>query len=225
MGNDGPKDIKRLMSHPVFLTHDTNAKIIRAQLFFFSVSTLFLVNSQVTVGDHSSILGISLQGLTQSHLLSILAILLVYQTIHFVWASWESIGEWRVRQTALGTGGWDGGGRKISAEDERDKVRQTTLYVFMVDVLESELKTVGSRIEKITEDSQQKNREELDKALNRIVETLTIDRIGDSLWRFDNWFKMFCKMQNYRWVILEFLLPLLLSFAALLSSLSYILGC
>lgn len=207
-------ELKRLMEHPVFLMHDSSAKIIRAQLFFLSVSAILLVASGITIGEGSSILGISVDGLTQKHVLWTLASLIFYQILHFLWASWESFCEWRLRQSALDTGGWGGGGIKILEENEALKVRQTTLYAYMTDVLGHDLNKLRNIISKNSDLDDNETRE-AKAILKNICESIESPRVDDAMWRFDNWFRMFCKSQNWRWLLLEMLLPLLLGIAAI----------
>lgn len=209
-------EIKHLLEHPVFLGHDANAKIIRAQLFFLSVTTIFLTNSSIKVSNQgSTILGIALEGLTSADILKILLLLLTYQIIHFSWASVESFYEWRARLTALDTGGWGGGGVQISSEDIDTKIRQTTLYAYITQNVNQDLK----KLREITAKSQSENtgqsNKEIETILSKISETLTSHRTSDALWRFDNWFKLFCKIQNIRWFVLELFTPIVLGFIAI----------
>lgn len=190
--------LKKMMTHPVFVTHDTNAKVIRAQLFFLSTSLIFISTSSITISDKSSVLGIGIEGLELNNLLLLLSIVIAYQLVHFTWASWESFLEWRVRLTALDTGGFGGGGLRISAEDEATKVRQTTLYAYVVKILPQSLSS----------DDKEKITSELEKCL-------ISERVHESLVRFDLYYKMFWKSQNIRWLILEFGLPLLLGVCSL----------
>lgn len=205
--------LKKLMSHPVFLTHDSNAKIIRAQLFFIASAAIFLTNTNIEIGKQSSILGIKLDGLTTDHVFQIALILIAYQLIHFCWASWESLCEWRIRQTALETAGWGGSGLSIKAENQNEKVRQTTLYAYLVDIIDLDIRKVRS----IMEDEQgitQESINGLTNSLNNIQESINSERVRVSIVRFDKWYKMFYKAQNIRWLLLEFMLPVLLGLTA-----------
>lgn len=112
------KNIENLMKHPIFIGHDANARIIRAQLFFISVATIFIVHFDIQIASDSSVLGIKLKNLTTDHVLWLALILIVYQIIHFILVSCEAVLEWWTRQTALDTGGWGGGGMNIILEDE-----------------------------------------------------------------------------------------------------------
>jgi hypothetical protein len=202
-------EIKHLMEHPVFLGHDANAKIIRAQLFFLSVTTIFLTNSSIKVSSGSTVLGIGLEGLTTAHILKVLLFLIAYQIIHFSWASVESFYEWRARLTALDTGGWGGGGVQISSEDI------DTLYAYITDIVNHDLKELGKLAAKTQPENTSQHNQEVEKILTRITETLTHHRTSDALWRFDNWFKLFCKIQNIRWFFLELFTPIALGFIAI----------
>lgn len=217
-----PEELKRLMDHPVLLAHDSTAKIVRAQLFFIAVSTLLLSSTSITIGEGSSILGIQLEGLTSKHIFTVASLLLAYQILHFLWASFESVYEWRARLTALDTGGWGGGGIRIADEDQKIKIRQTTLYAFFTSVLNSDLLNARELLEKIETPENSATIKDLAKPLERIADVLCNPRVEESLWRFDNWFKMFCKMQNYRWLILDFSIPIILGVSALICAINEI---
>lgn len=213
--NKSESEIKHLLEHPVFLGHDANAKIIRAQLFFLSVTTIFLTNSSIKVGTGSTVLGIGLEGLTTAHILKVLLFLLTYQIIHFSWASIESFYEWRARLTALDTSGWGGGGLQISSADVDTKIRQTTLYAYITDIVNHDLKKLGELAAKSQPENTTQHNPEIEKILARVTEALAHHRTSDALWRFDNWFKLFCKIQNIRWFLLELITPIALGFVAI----------
>lgn len=183
-----------------------------------------MVVSGISIGENSSILGISVEGLTLKHVLWVLVFLIFYQMLHFLWASWESFCEWRLRQSALDAGGWGEGGIKILEENEALKVRQTTLYSCITYVIGIDLKELNKKIESLAESGSEKELKNIDNTLNKLFDSFNSPRIDDAIWRFDNWFKMFCKSQNWRWLLLEMLLPLVLGFAAIMLSLCNGLG-
>ena len=210
------ENIKHLMEHPVLVGHDANAKIIRAQLFSIAVATIFIISFDIKIAEGSSVFGIKLQNLTTDHILWLALILLIYQSFHFLWASLDGVQEWLIRQTALDTGGWGGGGIKILSENETEKVRQTTIYSYLVFTLEVSLRDIISVLNKSkSEDVTKDDIDRVNQALNNIKSNLKEERISDAFYRFDHAFKMFYKSQNMRWLLLEFLLPLSLGFVAI----------
>lgn len=209
-------EIQRLLDHPVLITHDSHAKLIRAQIFFIAVSTIFLSVTEIELAKNSSILGIQLDGLKIHHIYWISIFLLTYQIFHFVWASMEAAYEWRARLTALATGGWGGGGTQISHEDQENKIRQTTIYSYFTRVIKQDLLNLTESLSGINTENCGKKLDEVKKSLDSINSCLTSSRVSDALVRFDNWFIMFSKMQNYRWLLLEFMLPIALGFIAIL---------
>ncbi|MCA9462642.1 MAG: hypothetical protein KC643_33325 [Nitrospira sp.] len=56
----------------------------------------------------------------------------------------------------------------------------------------------------------------LTSAVNRSSQILESERIPESLKRFDGWFELFLKSQNIRWIVLDFLLPIVLGIFALI---------
>jgi hypothetical protein len=182
--------LKELLSHPVFLMHDTNTKVIRAQLFFLSVVSIILVCSQIKIGEGSSILGIKLEGLTSEHIYLLLLLLLVYQLVHFVWASSESFMEWRLRQTALDTGDFGGGGLQIKERDLQSEVRQTTIYAFLLNATKYTLKSLQNKIDALTEENAKRTSKEIEVKIESLEDSINHKRLDEAMWRFDNWLSL-----------------------------------
>lgn len=205
--------LEKLMNHPVFLGYDGSAKLIRGQLFFLAVAVIFIITLEIEIAEGSAILGVRLSGLTTERVLIISFVLLVYQTMHFIWVSWEAFAEWRIRQTALSTASWGGAGLTITSTDHAQKVRQTTLYAYLWDILEPDLCRL-----RVSADGQEVDGyvKQVKKAADDIKRVLDAEQVRDALWRFDNWMKMFFKVQNYRWFFLEFMLPLMLAVTAII---------
>jgi len=64
------------------------------------------------------------------------------------------------------------------------------------------------------------NINQLYNSIQTAHKTISDQRIPVSLKRFDNWFQLFLRSQNLRWLIIEFLFPIVLGLSAqyLLSS-------
>ncbi|MDO3381068.1 hypothetical protein [Gilvimarinus algae] len=204
----------KLLQHPVFIKHEPGTRIVKAQLLFFSLSAIALLISDLDIGPNSSILGINLVDLEKSDILWLLFSIIIYQLSHFFWISIESFSEWRVRQTALDTGGWDGGGDRITEEDLTLKVRNTSIYRFLIRGLLYDAEKIKESANALGTKSD-KELKQIQTSLDNILELLRTPRLDDALWRFDHWFLMLCKMQNYRWLMFEFLIPIALGVFAL----------
>lgn len=213
----------RLMKHPVFLMHDTNAKLIRAQLFFLSVASIFLVAGGIEISHGASILGIQIENLSIQHLYVLLSILLIYQMIHFGWSSVEAFVEWRLRLTALSTAKHGGRGLILEPRDEKDDARQNTVYAFIFNGIKEKIKAAESKLcsEAL---GKEKSLEEIKSELKKIQNFLDSHEIKESMSRFDKWYIFFSKAQNIRWFTLEFMLPLILGSIALITLLFEILN-
>ena len=208
-------DKLELLQHPIFIKHEPGTKVVKAQLLFFSLSAIALLLSNLKIGVNSSMLGIELEGLQKDHILWLLLAIISYHLVHFFWISIEAFDEWRVRQTALDTGGWDGGGDRIVEENPSIKVRNTSIYRFLVKGMAYHVENIHKAASTQGEHSD-KELKEIKNSLENILKTLQSPRINDALWRFDHWFLMLCKMQNYRWILFEFLIPVILGITALL---------
>ena len=192
------------MTHPVFLMHDGNSKIIRIQLMVFSSIVIILSNESMTIKGNIRILGVNIDGFTEIYFFSIMFWLLSYQLIHFLWVSTESFTEWRLRQTALETASWGGNGLIVKSMDQNIKARNNTLYAYLHDVI-IDGTDYDKKIEK----------------LNDAFKEIESSNLSKALWRFDHWFKMFNKFQNWRWISIEFGLPATIGVLGIVFSLFY----
>jgi hypothetical protein len=194
---------KKLLAHPVFLMHDAGTKVIRLQLILVSFFALIISLPEINLTGTVNFLGISISGVTEQRIFSIIFWVLLYQLSHFIWASWEAWLEWRIRQTALDTASHGSFGLKIKHDDDLLAVRNTTIYAYIIDL-------IGNITSETPED--------LWKRLDSYFLERSNSRIELAFVRFDSLFLMFNKFQNWRWVLIEFGAPFVLSILALFYS-------
>ena len=165
----------------------------------------------------------------------------VYFLIHFLWCSIDHIQEWRLRVTGTRVAFITAASYTSEEGDYPSDPRQSSLYNWwkgqailissLTDPLDSintklaewELKvnealkdndpnvsTTCASINKVNEDITK-----LKSSIENVEKTLTSNRIPASLYRFDKWFLFFLRSQNLRWLVIELMLPMLLSLYSL----------
>jgi hypothetical protein len=167
-----------------------------------------------------------------------------YLLVHFLWSSLDALLEWRVRVTGTRVSFVTTGVFSSEHADYPKNPRQSTLYNWWlgeakkitnisqrIQELDKGLAEWNARLEsKFTEKPDAMNilnatasiantREEivkLQRAIKAASETIQDARIPCSLARFDRWFALFLRSQNLRWLLVEFLFPLLAGGYALL---------
>lgn len=225
------KAVEKAIGEPFMEDFSENTLRIRRNLLATASVALIYKLGNLQINEESSFFGVKLDGLTSETVDWALFSLITYLTVHFLWNSISHFHEWRLRLSGskvafLTAPLWAG-----EHEDAPRDPRQSTLYTFL---LEKRSKT--DELEKVFADFQGKldtwdtviinaaqqegaaaidrlasPLDEIKKNTNRIKESLSyINRIPESLSRFERWFKMFRWNQSARWLVLEWALPLAL---------------
>lgn len=213
-----------------------NLLVVGAVAVGLNLSGLHLVQG-VNGASISPILGLQLMGMTHSILLKLFIAILGYLLVHFVWASWDAFGEWRLRLTGARTVFQTG---SIWGRDGVESVihpRQSTLYSWwsqqsksfgeLPEKLSASLDAFKSHIDQL-EVLQQTAEDPLRTNLNNVlqtsgnattqftalvsqlqasIKTIQHERIPTSLARFDRAFAWNLISRNMRWIVLEFGFP------------------
>lgn len=111
------KNPAHILTHPVFIGLENNGRVIRAQLFFFSVIALIISYFELKVNEQSSILGVKFDNLQEWHVQLVLAVLISYLLFHFFLVSIEAIMEFRLRLSGSSITDW--GSEHLSVEKKR----------------------------------------------------------------------------------------------------------
>lgn len=209
--------VEKILGEPVFLGHDTNAKVVRAQLLLVSALTIAYMSMGLNISNDSSFLGIRFTNLNEGHIQAILLILLIYLAIHFAWLSFDAFVEWKLRLTGTKSAFSIGDEMSFSndIEDYPKDPRQSTLYNFYLTRMRQNLIDVQNTLSKYPGNADHADIRAVRKYVDSVEQQLNSPRVAVSLKRFDNWFKYFAISQNLRWFALEFSLPLLLSILAI----------
>ena len=230
--------VETILGSPVFIGPDERTDKVRGHLIFVAAISIFVVVAGLHFGSESSLAGLQITGLTDHKVYWALLLFVIYQLFHYLWCAWDVFLEWRLRITGMRGSRVAPGQFDIPDGDHAQDPRQSTLYNWWL----KHAKQIGSlresvteinnrlqRIESATNSSLDPNRlsairselsslqtqaQLMKQAFNACTETIASARIPVSLERFDDWFRLFWKSQNRRWLVFNVLAPILLSFAA-----------
>lgn len=233
----------KVLGEPVFSGFDEKSQKIKTTLLFLSVIGALFALADLKIANDSSFLGLKFIGLEHNIFEVILLLTTIYFTLSFLWHSIDSFLEWRLRITGTRTAFVTTGKLATKQADYPDDPRQSTLYNWWkennksIEGLSERVKMIEDSIIKLEEllsvtevastevnYDQKISREirevrnniaSLDRKLSNRDEIIGNDRLILSLKRFDDWFKIFINSQNFRWLILDLLTPLILALSAI----------
>lgn len=225
--------ISELLGKPVFPEFSDRVEKMRRNLLLFSFIALGLSFGSLVIDPSSTLLGLKFQGLTTHSIHLGMLALNLYMLIHFLWCAWDSIIEWKLRVT--GTREILKNTFGDESQDVTNDPRQSTLHNWWLErgkkfdnlttktddtlrdleewmkkvpdytdnndastrqVHQSELSTISHNLKKLSQD------------LRTEASTVNHLRLEVSLKRFDDWYKLFLRSQNLRWLLMELLLPI-----------------
>jgi hypothetical protein len=223
---------EKVLREPVFIELSDYARRIKNGLIFCSILGIVLSFTTISVSKESTIFGIRLDNLDHAFIQILLLALVIYLFIHYIWVIVDNFMEWRLRIT--GTKTFTTAGTIASKEgDYPTDPRQSTLYNWWrgqqrnLSKLHDVIQKIDHLKRKLQEDSKHYPSNAVDiqgslmelngefktfqQNVNQIQGLIASERIPVSLKRFDNWYKLFLKSQNARWLIFDFLIPFALS--------------
>lgn len=213
------------MGEPVFIEFSENTFKIRKNLLIASAASLAVVIADLNIHPDSSFLGLKFHNLTDTVLTGGLIVVTFYLLLHFIWSAFDSLLEWWLRLTGTRVAFITVARAGSEHGDHPDDPRQSTFYNWWLDQAR-QMDNFSGKISQI--ESQLSNMDtlpfpqvlssirELGTQLDAHRKVFESKRIMVSLSRFDKWFEFFLRSQNLRWLIIEFLFPLILAGYALL---------
>lgn len=196
------------------------------------------------LGHAGPLYGLKFTGLDDGLFLTVLFGTTVYLAVHFVWSSIDAFSEWLLRITgsrvAFVTGAFFGNKHVDYPSDPRQSTllnwwRGQALSIGIVEqkineviaLVDTTAKSVaalgeGHDTAKLKRQVENNRNELIDikGKIEAIKNTLASERIPASLATFESWFSLFLRSQNLRWLLIDFLLPMVLAGFAIL-----LLGC
>lgn len=230
------KDVAFVLDHPVFLEVNEPIRKMRSNLMIASVISIFSISMGLGISSSTSVSGVQFTGLTESKISIGLLCITSYMLVHFAWSSWDGFQEWMIRCS--------GTGLAFIKPDRDVDPRQVSLMTWWTmqvdaagrqqDAMNLNLALFEKAIAPLNRDPASRGRELQDRtarhemiqnfqnyssgmmALYKYgVSTSNERTLKDQLERFELIFKRFLVSQNRRWIIVEFLFPVLLGLIAI----------
>lgn len=228
--------VNKVLGEPVQTELTENAWKIRTNLMLAAVVSIAVVFADLHIEPDSQILGLKFKGLNDTVLTNGLIAVVSYLLIHFLWSSFDSILEWRLRITGTKVAFVTTARLASEHGDYPNNPRQSTLYNWWKsearkiekisstsDEIDSKLRAWETTLkEKFSNGSDALNISNatssisqvrtdiatLKSAIEAASKTITAARIPASLERFDAWYGLFLRSQNLRWLLIDFLTPI-----------------
>lgn len=233
--------VEAALKSPVSAGLSEQAEKVRRNLLVFSLVSVAGVLWDVGLKTDASIFGFTFDGLTPDKILAGLALITGFSFVHFIWLSWDSFLEWRLRITGTRLAFVTVGRTSSEDADYPDDPRQSTLHYWWAEraritgdmsgklsAMKPQLAEMVDRINAIQTDQIpylagiQGGISGLTHIVGRLQNdlaalsaTFASQRPSVSLKRFDNWFSLFLRSQNLRWLLLDVGMPVLLASYAL----------
>lgn len=235
--------VTKILGEPVFAEYSDNAWKIRTNLIVAATVSIAVVFGDLHIDPDSQILGLKFRGLSDVVLTNGLIAVVSYLLVHFLWVSLDALMEWRLRVTGTRVAFVTTGKLGDARCDYPNNPRQSTLYNWWkgetrkignltenFSLINEKLESWETRLkEKFDQGADALNishtthslaemREQAhkaEKAVAAAMEAIGNERIPMSLARFDLWYGLFLRSQNLRWLLIDFLAPILAGLYAL----------
>lgn len=234
------KAVEAVLGDPAFPEFNEKTWKIRTNLIIASVISIGLVLGGLNIEQGSTVLGLRFTGLTDEIIRLWLFLITAYLAFHFLWNSVDEFLTWRLRITGTRVAFITTGMFASEHGDYPKDPRASTLYYWWTQEskgIENLLRRVAMLQETLQErkeslaampltgnmaEATNNNVVQVGTAVNQLQQAVRdIDtkihsgRVEVSLRRFDGWFALSARSQNLRWLVVDFLFPILLSLLAL----------
>lgn len=233
-------NLSKIMSEPVNIELTESVKKIKNNIMIMSFIAIFMVWNKISINPKSSFFGLTFDGLDNNKIYLGLLLVLFFSLIHFIWCSFDSFTEFRIRVTAFPVKDRASPYQDYHLVYPPDDIRNSTLYYWWVknshqhiDVLSEveQLKACLSTMSDKSSNCDPSNanlilmHELRNNVLSRLanvdqycshIKTLTDNEVlTKSLSKFDNCFWLFVKSQNVRWFLFDCIVPIFLALVAI----------
>lgn len=229
--------VTKILGEPVFAEYSDNAWKIRTNLIVAATVSIAVAFGDLHIDPDSQILGLKFRGLSDAVLTNGLIAVVSYLLVHFLWVSLDALMEWRLRVTGTRVAFVTTGRFSSEHGDYPNNPRQSTLYNWWkeetrkIGNITESFSAINEKLErwdvslkkKFDQGADALNinhtthllaevREQARKAEQSVTAAMTTigaERIPMSLARFDRWYGLFLRSQNLRWLLIDFLAPIL----------------
>jgi len=236
-------EVKKALGEPFAADFTDYTRKLRMNLIVASFIGLAVVYGHVSILPSSSFFGLTFKGINDRLILTMLLLINIYTTVHFLWNAMDHLLEWRIRLSGARSTIQTMGTFSDDYSDYPRESRQSTLYNWWLQAAR-DLPHVKEKMDKLHIHFEKIEGEisaavkaapaplgtdvtghinglrldlnELTRALQRTADVLDSPRITVSLSRFDSAFRQMLTSQNLRWLILELGLPAVMGISAIL---------
>jgi len=218
------RKIELALGEPFFEDFSENTFKIRRNLIAAATISIIYKKFNLIISPDSSFLGVKLDGLTPQIVENISIIIVSYLLVHFIVCTSSHFWEWRLRLSGMRVRYLTSSQFEGEDTDSPAVPRQSTLF-WHLKQKGSNLENLNKKLSELTDIlTEYKNgvseaplvTEKIEKDLEEIRKLSgCLDRTIISLKRFDAWFSNFNFFQLFRWLFVEFTVPLALSICAL----------
>ncbi|XNT04642.1 hypothetical protein AB6D20_025985 [Vibrio splendidus] len=225
------------MKEPLGIESSDYEEKIRRNLLLASAISFCFTYLKLTPAKDTLFMGLKFENLTSETIYLLLLVFVGYELVQYTWLVMNKFLYWRVRLTGTSTQVLRGnrGGSFATENDPSDYTGKPENSNFYTWVLENKRDTdhrskaiedAWVKVESYVFQSEAlapKDRNELLSKLNEIYShtnllntSINNIRVSASMSRFDNWFNMLVRSQSIRWVLLDFLLPIVFGLIAII---------
>lgn len=236
--------VELVLGKPVPVELSENALKVRRNLLAVCTVVVVMQLGGAELAPNSQLFGFQFTHLTTNTISLGLIGITIYLAAHFGFYVIESFMEWRLRLTGCRVAFITGTRYESPHKDIPEDPRQSTLYNWWkehaaqigniparLEMWESKMAESDQALRKLLAEpgkhdnlttalqllSQATNTgSDIKRSVDRVRETLEAIRIPVSLERFDKWFSYFVRIENFRWLVIDALFPLLLAGYAIL---------
>ena len=240
------KMIESVMREPKGIEITDYEERIRRNVLFSSLLALAFTWLGLSINKDSTFFGgLHFDNITPKAVYWILLSIISYELIHYFWVQFNNFSHWKIRLTGMtipevrGDGGPGRMGGMNAPEDYSGKDENSNFYNWMFENRSDRTTAMTNLLKRSSEfqelvdslkqahsgdanlskmlselDNKSKTIEQSTSNLTKAVENI---RVNGSMLRFDQWYKILIRSQNARWIILDMLLPVVLSLTAIIS--------
>ena len=233
------EQIEKIMKEPSPLEVTDYEEKIRRNLVLSSSAAIVFTSLGLQLSPRSRFLGgIQFNNITSELVYMNLLAVVIYESIHYFWLVKNSFQLWRVRLTGTKHEEHRGSSGMIAGmgndpKDNRGKQENSNFYIWMLEnqrqflsgvennknqweQIEDWVKGLDDQSTPGTTASVISDRfNNLVNVIDNQQKTIENIRVSASMHRFDNWYHSLVRSQSWRWVILDVLIPVVLSVSAI----------
>ncbi len=211
---------KKNMAEPFMDIFDDNTFKIRRNLIAISTIILFYKIVATGINTNSSFLGVKFEGLEKTSFDIPMAIIVFYFLIHFIWSALDKYREWKLRLTGMTVPKASNQSYASNSDETGTNIQnQATLSSWWIaNVKGFETNNINKSITSLNDNETIQNLTREFTSIKKSLDELNQRgaHIEIYLQRYKKGFDNLQVSQKWRWILLEFLAPIVMAISALI---------